>query len=126
MFFVMENKYFTVTRLITQNVVKSLEEICKTLLNDQMKLNTDKFRLFLYNRGPSTMKIGNLCIKTSSCEKLFKINFDYKLNFEKHMENICQKASRKVNALARLLPYIGVTKQRTLTHFSPMSHFYIP
>ena len=59
------------------------------------------------------MKLGNLCKKTSSCEKLFEINFDYKLNFEKHIEDICQKASRKLNALARFVPYIGITKRRT-------------
>ena len=68
-----------------------------------MKLYTDKCHLLLNNKGPNSMKIYNLCIKNSSCEKLLGINFDYKLNFEKDIEDICQKGSRKVNALARLI-----------------------
>ena len=50
------------------------------------------------------MKIGNLSIKNCSGEKLLSINFDYKLNFEKHVESICQNASRKVNSPTRPVP----------------------
>ena len=42
--------------------------------------------------------------KNSLCKKLLGINFDYKLNFAKPIEDICQKALRKLNALARLAP----------------------
>ena len=42
-----------------------------------MKLNKDKCHLFVNSNGLYTMKIGNLCIKNSLCEKLFAINFDY-------------------------------------------------
>ena len=48
------------------------------------------------------LKIGNLHTKNSLYEKLLGINFDYKLNFAKNIEDICQKESRKLNALARL------------------------
>ena len=52
-----------------------------------MKLNPDKWHPIL--------KIDNLHIKKSLCEKLLSINFDYKLNFAKHIEDIYQKVSRK-------------------------------
>ena len=62
--------------------MRSLEEIGENLItwfsNNQMEINPDKCQ------EQTTLKIGNLHIKNSSCEKLFGINFDYKLNFAKH------------------------------------------
>ena len=46
------------------------------------------------------LKNRQLHIKNCMCEKLLGINFDYKLNFAKHIEDICPTASRKLNALA--------------------------
>ena len=43
-----------------------------------MEINPDKCQ------EQTTLKIGNLHIKNSLCEKLLGINFDYKLNFAKH------------------------------------------
>ena len=51
------------------------------------------------------LKEGSLHIQNSLCEKILGVNFDYKLNCAKHIEDICQKVSRKLNALARLAPY---------------------
>ena len=41
-------------------------------------------------------------------------NFDYKLKFTNHIDEICKTASRKLNALARIAPYMGIRKRRTL------------
>ena len=88
-----------------------------------MKLNTDKCHLFLNSRGPNTMKISNLSITISSCKKLVGISFDYKLNFKKHTEDSCQKVWRKINALAKLVPCMCVTKQHILINVLYKSHF---
>ena len=69
-----------------------------------MKLNTDKCQVLLNSQGPKTIKIGNLCIKDSACEKMLGTNFDYKLKFINHIEEICKKPSRKLNALASIPP----------------------
>ena len=61
---------------------------------------------------PNTLKIGDLHIYNSLSEKLLGITFDCRLKFNKHIEDICQKASQKINALARLAPYMG-TPQKT-------------
>ena len=53
-------------------------------------------------------------IKNSLCEKLFGINFDYKLNLAKRNEDISQKASKKLDAFARSAPYMTSTKKRFL------------
>ena len=48
------------------------------------------------------LKIGDLHINNSLTEKLLNINLDFKLKLNKHMKDICEKASRTLNALARL------------------------
>ena len=100
------------------NVIKILEDIGENLIkwfsDNQMRLNTDKCHVLLNSQGPNTIKIGNLCTKNSTCEKILGINFDYKLKFMNHTDEICKKASRKLNALARIAPYMGIRKRRTL------------
>ena len=46
--------------------------------------------------------------------KLLEITLDDKLKFDKHVENICQKASKKLNALARVTNHIQLPKRRIL------------
>ena len=69
------------------------------------------------------IKIGNLCINNSSSEKLFGINFDCKLKFTNHIEEIFKKASRKLNAIVRLAPYMDISKRRTLMNAFLKSQF---
>ena len=79
------------------NVIKVLEDIGKNLMkwfsDNQMKLNTDKYHVLLNSHGSNTIKIENLCIKNSSYEKMLSINFDYKLKFTNHIDEISKKAS---------------------------------
>ena len=58
-----------------------------------MKLNTDKCHLLLNSQEPNTLKIGDLNINNCLGE-LLGITFDCKLIFNKHIEDICQKASQ--------------------------------
>ena len=64
-----------------------------------MKLNTDKCRLLSNNQELNTLKIGDLHTNNPLREKLLGVTFDCKLKFNKHTENICQKASQELNAL---------------------------
>ena len=84
---------------------------------------TDKFHVLLNSQGPKTINIGNLCIKNSSREKMLGINFDYKLKFTNHIEEICKKVSQKLNALARIAPYMAIRKRRTLINAFFKSQF---
>ena len=56
-------------------------------------------------------------------EKVPCITFDCKLKFNKHIQDICQKASQKINALARLAPYMGTTKKRIIMNTFLKSQF---
>ena len=40
------------------------------------------------------------------------ITIDSNLSFEEHVNNICKKASQKLNALARISSYMDIQKQR--------------
>ena len=51
------------------------------------------------------------------------IKFDYKLKFTNHIKEICKKASRKLNALARIARYMGARKRRTLMNAFFKSQF---
>ena len=53
------------------------------------------------------------------------INIDYKLKFTNHIDKICKKASRISNALARIAPYMGIHKRRTLMNSFFQSQFII-
>ena len=105
MFLILKGTYFTgyaddntpfVVRDNITDVIKALEEVGKSLVNwfsnNEMKLNTDKCHLLLNSQEPNTLKIGDLHINNSLSEKLLGITFDCKLKFNKHIEDICQKA----------------------------------
>ena len=50
----------------------------------------------------------------SQLKKLLGVTFENRLKFEKHANTICQKANRKLNAQARITPYMEPTKRRIL------------
>ena len=79
-----------------------------------MKANHGKCHLLLSAQNDANIQISNTTINCSKSQKLLGLVFDNKLKFDKHIENICQKANRKLNALARVTNYMELTKKRTL------------
>ena len=77
-----------------------------------MKANHNKCHLLLSTQEEANVKIANTTIKCSQSEKSLGIILDNKLKFDKHVENICQKASRKLNVLARVTYYMELPKRR--------------
>ena len=59
-------------------------------------------------------RIGDTEIKNSEYEKLLGIKVDSKLNFNEHLNNIITKASGRVNALSRVMPYMSLSKKKKL------------
>ena len=67
----------------------------------------------------------NICeydIKNSECEKLLGVKFDNKLTFEKHITDLRRKASRKTYPLARVAPYMDLSKRRMVMNAFFNSH----
>ena len=59
-------------------------------------------------------EISEIVIHNSNLKKLLGVIFDNELKFEKHINTICQRANRKLNALARLTLYMKLGKRRML------------
>ena len=49
-----------------------------------------------------------------TCEKLLGIKIDSKLHFDDHIQDLRNKANRKLRALARTNPYINLQKRKVL------------
>ena len=52
--------------------------------------------------------------ENSNSEKLQGLIIDRKLNFNKHVTNLCNKTSKKIQALARVFPYMPETQRKLL------------
>ena len=100
------------------NVIKSLEvdsiNLFKWFLDNQMKANSDKCHLITSKLSCMNLKIGDINIENSTCQKLLGIKVDNKLNFNEHLDGIIKKASRKVSASSRIFPFVELMKRRFL------------
>ena len=63
-----------------------------------MKGNTGKCHLLLSKDESSKIHIGDSIIKSSTCEKILGIKIDLKLHFNDHIQDLCNKANRKLGA----------------------------
>ena len=79
-----------------------------------MKGNTDKCHLLLSKDESYEIRIGDSIIESSTCEKLLGIKIDSKLRFNNHIQDLCNKANRKLRALARETPYMNLQKRKVL------------
>ena len=109
------------------DVIKSLEDDSITLFNwfqdNQMKANNDNYHLITSKRSCMNLKIGNINIENSTCEKLLGVEVDNNLNFIEHLDGIIKKAGRKVSALSRIFLFMDLTKRRLLMNSFFSSQF---
>ena len=110
-----------------EKVVDKLEIVAKILFkwfsDNQMKANPDKCHLLISSASQSKLKVGNVAIKSRTCEKLLGIKFDNKLRLSAHVEDLCKKVSRKIHAFARVASYMTVLKRRILMNAFFRSQF---
>ena len=76
-----------------------------------MKANPDKCHLLLSTKSPEVVYIDGIQITTSTAETLLGITINSELNFENHLSAICNKVSRKINALGRIANYMSLEKR---------------
>ena len=76
-----------------------------------MTVNPDKFQSMIISLKKdlrkSVLNINGVELTMESSVKLLDIEIDKQLNFEKHISNICKKASNQVNAICRLQAFMG-------------------
>ena len=81
---------------------------------NQIKGNLNKYHLLFSATDACNFEISETVIRNSNSIKLLGVTFDNKLKFGKHIITIFQKANRKLNAPARLTPYIKLGKTSIL------------
>ena len=82
--------------------------------DNPLKGNPDKCHVLLSSNEKITIKIGDYEIENSEQKKLLGVTLDWKLYFDCHISDICKKGSGKLNALARIVPFIGLSKRHLL------------
>ena len=100
------------------DLITSLQDAAAKLFkwfsDNQMKENTDKCHLLLSKDESSEIHIGDPIIESSTCQKLLGIKIDSKLRFDDHIQDLCNKANRKLRALARATLYMNLQQRKVL------------
>ena len=91
--------------------------------NNCLKNNFGKCHVLVSTNKPVGIKIGDYTIDNSECEKLLGVEIDVNLNFNDHISDFCKKASRKISALARVTPFMGLSKRKLLMNAFFTSQF---
>ena len=101
-----------------QPVISALETSSSLLFrwfnNNFMKANSDKSDVIMSCVEATTAMIDGLPIDSSKTEVLLGITIDHELKFDNHVNNLCKKASLKLNALARIAAYMNFSKKRII------------
>ena len=77
-----------------------------------MKCNAGKCHLIVRTNNTVNIKIGNINITNSICEKFLGVKFDCKLTFYDHVFELRKKASREIHRLTRVTSCINLLKTR--------------
>ena len=91
--------------------------------NNLLKSNADKCHLLVSTNDRVSVNVDGFKIDKSDTEKLLGVKFDKKLTFDDHISDICKKAGRKISALARVTPYMGIAKKNILMNAFFTSQF---
>ena len=108
---------------VITSLENAAEKIFKWFVNNHMKANHNKCYLLMSTLTPISIKVKDYIIKNSDNEKLLGVTVDANLNFNRHLENILQKASKKVHVLARITPYMSIPKRKLLMNSFFTSQF---
>ena len=87
---------------LISSLEKSSKDPVKWFDGNLMKSNPDKCHLLLSSCEKIKLETGDFEIETSTCEKLLGVHFDNRLTFDYNISGLCKKASKIINALARV------------------------
>ena len=97
------------------NIVENdISKLFRWFQLNEMKSNEDKCHLLVSNREDVSIQIGNEIIEGNSSVKLLGVTIDNNLNFNEHVTKICNKASQKLHALARVSKFIETDKLKII------------
>ena len=82
------------------------------MVQKQWNSNADKCHVLVNSKQKVCTKIGLYNIENSEQQKLLGDLIDNKLTFDKHINNLCAKASQRLNALCRVSSFMSTNKKR--------------
>ena len=110
-----DNMPYVIKNTITE-VLQKLETVSKKLFmwftENEMLANVDKCHLLLSSVKNHIIEINGSAVKNSHCEKLLGVHFDDQLKFDFNIEKVCKNENRKLHALARVIPYMHLSKKQ--------------
>ena len=88
---------------LKQTLRRDLQIVTKWFYENYMVLNSGEchFMCLGKNTENETYFFNNTEIKTNSEEKILGITIDNKLEFKRHVKDLCKKSSQKIWALSR-------------------------
>ena len=88
-----------------------------------MKINSDKSHILMSGNKKTAANIDHNCIESEDVHELLVITIGLKLTIENHINKLCNKASKKLNALARSSNYMAFDKRkkRTKLHYTSLA-----
>ncbi len=74
---------------------------------NEMIINPEKYQAIIINKNgrwdeTHSLDIGGEIIESRKVVGLLGLEIDYKLNFEKHISQLCKRAAGRLNAISRL------------------------
>ena len=81
---------------------------------NEMMADFEKCQLFLGSVEDHTIEINGLTVKNSYCEEFLGVHFHDQLKCNFHIEKLRKNANRKLHALARVTPYMDLSKKTNL------------
>ena len=112
---------------VVNNLEQSTSILFERLSNNYINVRTDKSYLVVSGNVRAIAKIDNNYIESKKVPVLLGIAIDSDLTFERHINNICKRASKKLNVLARVVPYRNIQKRRIIMKsFVPPQFGYYP
>ena len=125
-----DNTIYVGSKYVTE-LLKILRKEYETAINwfetNNMIVNPDKFQSmnisFKKDLSESVLNISGVELTMESSVKLLGIETDHKLNFEKHISNICKKASNQLNAICRLETFMRHKEKEAIINTFVHSNF---
>ena len=77
-------------------------------------MNSGKSHMILSGNDKVSANIDDLTIISEYKNELLGVTLDSKLYFVDHINNLCKKLSQKLNALAKVAPYMCLEKKKKI------------
>ena len=93
---------------VTEKLEVQANEIFQWFNENAMKTNATKCPFLISTDEERNSSIGGKKTQKSKIEKLLGVAIDNKLSFTKHVHKVCDKASQRLNPLARLSSFMSL------------------